>query len=80
MPRTAVIVGQSFDSFMSEMTVWDGNHRLVALFGKAYMKAKGLSCEKSGEGGWALEKLKAHLVRWAIQRISTPRRPGLLIL
>ena len=78
MPRTAVIVGQSFDSFMSEMTVWDGNHRLVALFGKAYMKAKGLSCEKSGEGGWALENSKLTLFVGLSKEFQLPEGQGSL--
>ena len=78
MPRTAVIVGQSFDSFMSEMTVWDGNHRLVALFGKAYMKAKGLSCEKSGAGGWALENSKLTLFVGLSKEFQLPKGQGSL--
>ncbi len=79
MPRSAVIVGQSFDSYMSEMTVWDGNHRLVALFGKAYMKAKGLTCfNKKQKNNWVLKDSKLTLYIGLSKEFQLPKGQGSL--
>jgi hypothetical protein len=79
MSRSAVIVGQSFDSFMSEMTIWDGNHRLVALFGKAYMKAKGLTCfSKKKKDNWVLKDSKVTLYIGLSKEFKLPNGIGSL--
>ena len=61
MPRTAVMVGTSWNSFMSDMTVWDGNHRLVAFYGDGEMNARGLKCGGNAPSSFARKPIRIYI-------------------
>ena len=44
MSRSAVVAGTSWDAAMEDLTVLDGNHRLIAFYGQGYMREKNISC------------------------------------